>query len=90
MNSLSKERLDKMRESRLPAILFWEQWLLEVHAEWDGKEEQTFLLAPTQKMLPEAQYKQSVPLHPGMSEAEVNRFQLSFVEIHFVSIDCSI
>ena len=49
-----------------------------MHAEWDGKEEQTSLLAPTQKMLPEAQYKQSIPLPCGMSEAEVNNVWLCF------------
>lgn len=78
MSSLNQDRLDKMRESRLAAIRFWDQWLADVHAEWDGKEEQTFLLAPTQKMLPEAQYKQSIPLPCGMSEAEVNNVWLCF------------
>ena len=61
-----------MRLSRSSAIEFWEKWLRDVHNEWDGKEEQRFLLPPTQKMLPDALYKQLVPLPPGMSEAEVN------------------
>ena len=58
-----------MRKSR---IKFWEKWLQDMHTAWDGKEEQTFLLAPTQMMLPDAQYKQEVPRPAGVSEAEVS------------------
>ena len=71
MSSHSNERLKKMRRTRTAAIQFWQQWLEDMHREWDGRGEQTFLLAPAKKTLPFAQYKQSVPLPHGMSEAEV-------------------
>ena len=46
-----------------------------MHETWDGHEELTFLLPPSQMTLPRAQYKQSAPLPHGMSEAEVKYFK---------------
>ncbi|DBA67769.1 TPA: hypothetical protein ACH3X2_001203 [Trebouxia sp. C0005] len=68
LSSHNQERLDKQRESRTSAIKFWDSWLLDVHKERDGKDEQTCLLPPSQKLLPDALYKQAVPSPPGMSE----------------------
>ncbi|DBA87065.1 TPA: hypothetical protein ACH3X2_000308 [Trebouxia sp. C0005] len=57
LSSHNQERLDKQRESRALAIKFWDSWLLDVHKERDGKDEQTFLLPPSQKLLPDALYR---------------------------------
>ena len=88
MSSHSNERLEKMRRTRTAAIQFWQQWLEDMHREWDGKGEQTFLLALAQKTLLFAQYKQSVPLPHGMSEAEVTTPLCSSLSHSYVSTDC--
>ena len=75
-NRHDQDRLDRNRKTRTDAIVFWQQWLDDYHKLWDGKEEQTFLLPPAQMTLPSAQYKQTVPIPPGMSEAEVKCFAL--------------
>lgn len=80
------DRRQRKRQSTEQAIKFWQDWLEEQHSIWDDHEELTFLLPPSQKTLPDAQYKQSVPLPHGMSKAEVQSVCVFSLHINAVTL----